>query len=154
MRAGDLWENLWWIERGVLRLFYLDRDGHSANKNFYLDGALFWPVTPALASEPIGFWVEAVEDSLVWALPWTRWQGVVQDFARWQTFERGVLANLLQEKMQREQHFLQRTATQRYQDLKLQHPDWAERIPLRQLASYLGVTDVALSRIRRRLNQG
>jgi hypothetical protein len=33
-------------------------------------------------------------------------------------------------------------------------PEWLTRIPLRHLASYLGITDVALSRIRRRLNPG
>jgi hypothetical protein len=33
-------------------------------------------------------------------------------------------------------------------------PEWLARIPLRHLASYLGITDVALSRIRRRLNPG
>jgi len=65
-----------------------------------------------------------------------------------------VLARLLEDKMSREQQFLQTTATERYQALLTSHPDWVRRIPLRHLASYLGITDVALSRIRRRLNPG
>ena len=46
------------------------------------------------------------------------------------------------------------SATERYQHLLATHPTWARRLPLRHLASWLGITDVALSRLRRRLNTG
>lgn len=115
---------------------------------------MFWPITPALAQSPSRFWVEALEPSQVWKLPWSSWQTAAQTFEPWQRLERQVLARLLEDKMDREQQFLQCTATERYQALLSAHPDWAKRIPLRHLASYLGITDVALSRIRRRLNPG
>jgi CRP-like cAMP-binding protein len=154
LRAGDVWSHLLWVERGSFRLYYLDRQGRAANKNFYLEGAMFWPITPALAQSPSRFWVEALEPSQVWKLPWSSWQTTAQTFEPWQRLERQVLARLLEDKMNREQQFLQHTATERYQALLSAHPDWAKRVPLRHLASYLGITDVALSRIRRRLNPG
>lgn len=151
LREGEHWQSLWWVAHGALRLYYLDREGRASNKNFYLDGAMCWPITPDLATRPVAFWVEAMEATEVWALPWAAWQAATRDLAPWQTLERRVLALLLQEKMQREQQFLQRSAAERYEALVAAHPDWAARIPLRHLASYLGITDVALSRIRRRL---
>lgn len=151
LSAGERWQHLWWVETGALRLYYLDRHGQAANKNFYLGGAMLWPITPDLAGEPVGFWVEALGDSRVWALPWPAWQAEMAQDARWQALERRVLAALLQDKMRREQLFLQASATQRYEALRREHPVWAEAIALRHLASYLGITDVALSRIRRRL---
>ena len=154
LRAGDVWSHLLWVERGSFRLYYLDRQGRAANKNFYLEGAMLWPITPALAQSPSRFWVEALEPSQVWKLPWSSWQTSVQTFEPWQRLERQVLVRLLEDKMDREQQFLQHTATERYQALLSAHPDWAKRVPLRHLASYLGITDVALSRIRRRLNPG
>lgn len=154
LRAGELWSDLWWVEQGSFRLFYLDRQGRDANKNFYLSGAMLWPITSALARTPSQFWVEALEPGRVWTLPWAAWQTATEGYAPWHTLERQVLAHLLQDKMNREQQFLQNTATERYQALLASHPDWARSIPLRHLASYLGVTDVALSRIRRRLNPG
>ena len=154
LRAGDVWSHLLWVERGSFRLYYLDRQGRAANKNFYLENAMFWPITPALAQSPSRFWVEALEPSLVWKLTWSSWQTTAQTFEPWQRLERQVLARLLEDKMNREQQFLQHTATERYQALLSAHPDWAKRVPLRHLASYLGITDVALSRIRRRLNPG
>lgn len=151
LREGERWQQLWWVAHGAFRLYYLDLDGQASNKNFFLDGAMFWPITPDLSAKPVAFWIEAMEAGEVWALPWADWSVAMQGFLPWQDLERRVLTMLLQDKMQREQHFLQRSATQRYQALLSTHADWVKRIPLRQLASYLGVTDVALSRIRRRL---
>ena len=154
LRAGDRWSSVYWVESGTLRLFYLDRQGQSANKNFYLDRAMLWPLTPTLAGQPVDFWIEAVAPTRVWTLPWPAWQAACADWPAWQALERRTLAVLLDDKMRREQLFLQCSATQRYQDLCARQPDWLARIPLRHLASYLGITDVALSRIRRRLNPG
>ena len=107
-----------------------------------------------LAELPVDFWVEALESSLVWSLPWSAWQRACAAWPAWCALERATLVRLLEEKMQREQRLLQETATQRYLGLQAERPEWAQRVPLKQLASYLGVTDVALSRIRRRLNPG
>lgn len=152
--AGQPWRQLWWVAEGGLRLYYLDRQGRSANKNFHLAGTLLWPVTPDLAQRPVDFWVEALVPSRVFAVAWPDWVVAAQGWPAWQAFERQALASLLQEKMRREQQLLQLTAAARYQALRAERPDWAAQVPLRHLASYLGITDVALSRIRRRLNPG
>ncbi len=154
LRAGEHWQNLWWVEQGCFRLYYLDREGRAANKNFYLDGAMLWPITPALATQPADFWVEALSASRVWSLPWPTWQRAVSAWPAWAQRERLTLIALFDDKMRREQQFLQATATERYQTLVAERPAWVQRVPLRHLASYLGITDVALSRIRRRLNPG
>ena len=115
---------------------------------------MVWPITPALREQPVHFWVEALEPSRVWSLPWDAWAQATRDFGPWNALEHRVLAALLQDKMAREHAFLQLTATERYLALQDEHPDWLARIALRHLASWLGITDVALSRIRRRLNPG
>ncbi len=138
------------MERGALRLYLVDRDGAEANKNFFLDGALFWPITPSLRQQPVMFHVEPLEDSRVWAMPLPAWgtSTPTDGWAPWTALEHRVLCALLDGKMQREQEFLQLSARERYARLLAQHPDWSQRIALRHLASYLGVTDVTLSRVR------
>lgn len=151
LQANDRWQHLWWVERGALRLYYLDRDGAESNKNFFLDGALCWPITPTLRQQPVMFHVEPLEDSVVWALPFPVDPGEPLPSAGWEPWaalEHQVLCALLDGKMQREQEFLQLSARQRYDLLLKKHPAWAERIALKHLASYLGVTDVSLSRLR------
>lgn len=150
LRAGEPWRHLWWVEHGALRLYLVDRDGAEANKNFFLDSALFWPITPSLRRQPAMFHVEPLEDSRVWALPLPAWgtPAPTDGWAPWAALEHRILCALLDGKMQREQEFLQLSARERYARLLAQHPDWPERIALRHLASYLGITDVTLSRLR------
>lgn len=149
--AGQRWEQLWLVEQGSLRLYYLDREGRASNKNFFLPGSMLWPLTPALREQPVAFFVEAIGASRVWAWPWAAWSHATQDHRPWLNLQQHALATLLQDKMERERQFLQLTATERYQWLCQAHPDWLAALPLRHLASWLGITDVALSRIRRRL---
>lgn len=110
LQAGERWSSLFWVQQGVLRLFYLDRHGQAANKNFFLDGAMFWPLTPALSGEPVDFWIEAVGPARVWALPWPAWQAACKNLPTGQALERRTLAALLDDKMRREQQFPQCSA--------------------------------------------
>lgn len=148
LRANERWQHLWWIERGALRLYYIDRDGSESNKNFFVEDAMIWPITPTLRERPVGFFVDALEDSVVWALPIDALTQALAGHAPWAELQHRTLGALLDDKMQREQAFLQTSARQRYEVLLRDHPTWADRIALKHLASYLGVTDVSLSRIR------
>ncbi len=149
-QAGQPWRHLWWVERGALRLYLTDRDGAESNKNFFLDEAMFWPVTPSLLQSPSMFHVEPLEDSRVWALPMPApgTPAPTDGWEPWRLLEHRTLCLLLDHKMQREQEFLQLNARERYARLLERHPHWPARIPLRHLASYLGITDVTLSRLR------
>lgn len=149
LQAGDRWQHLWWVERGGLRLYYLDSEGAESNKNFFLDGSMCWPITPHLRNAPVMFHVEPFEDDTVlWALPMPEAGPPTAGWPAWAALEHRTLCALLDGKMQREQDFLQLSARQRYEQLIRLQPAWAGRIPLRHLASYLGMTDVTLSRLR------
>lgn len=148
LAAGEHWRHLWLIERGALRLFYLGADGAESNKNFYLDGQLLWPITHKLRTEPVGFFVASVEASAVHALRMEHLEALIGAEADWTALKLQALQQLLDEKMWREQMFLQGDAAQRYQQLRMVRPQWSERIPLRHQASWLGITDVSLSRLR------
>ena len=55
-------------------------------------------------------------------------------------------------KSKRELSFLSKTAQERYLDLFKERPELLKLIPLKQIASYIGVTPQGLSRIRKRIN--
>jgi CRP-like cAMP-binding protein len=148
LRAGERWQHLWLVEHGALRLYYLDRNGREANKNFFLDGAISWPITSTLLDKPVNFFVDCLENSSVWVLPIAELTETLASHANWATFQRDTLGKLLDDKMHREQSFLQTSARQRYESLLLGYPEWTDRIPLKHLASYLGITEVSLSRLR------
>lgn len=148
LRAGEFWCDAFWVERGALRLFYIDSEGAESNKNFHLEGAMIWPVAPFLRDEPTSFFVTALEQTVVHSLPYASLVQTVNVLPSWSRLQLMALSTLVEDKMRREQTFLQHTARQRYEALLQSRPDWTQRIPLRHLASYLGMTDVSLSRLR------
>ncbi|WP_295980911.1 Crp/Fnr family transcriptional regulator [uncultured Variovorax sp.] len=148
LAAGSDWQHAFWVERGVLRLFYIDSEGGESNKNFHAEDAFIWPVTEAMRREPVAFFVAALVPATVWRLSHAALRAAVDGLPSWTALQLQALSVLLDDKMRREQVFLQCSARQRYEDLLRERPDWAKRIPLRHLASYLGMTDVSLSRLR------
>lgn len=151
LRPGDAWQAAFWVAHGSLRLYYVDAAGHESNKNFHLDDALIWPITPQLRSRPVSFHVDAMEATVVWCVDMGALEAAVGALASWNALRLQALSALLEDKMQRERSFLQEDARRRYEALLRERPAWARRIPLRHLASYLGMTDVSLSRLRARM---
>ncbi len=148
LAAGAPWQHAFWVEHGLLRLFYIDSEGRESNKNFHAEDAFIWPVTDALRREPAAFFIAALVPATVWCLPHAALEAAVAQLPSWTALQLQALAGLLDDKMRREQAFLQCTARQRYEALLRERPEWMGRIPLRHLASYLGMTDVSLSRLR------
>jgi hypothetical protein len=142
LRAAERWQHLWWVERGALRLYYLDREGVESNKNFFLDHAMPWPMTPTLRRVPVMFHVEPMEDSTVWALPIPP-DGTppAAGWPAWSQLEHRTLCALLDGKMQREQDFVQLSARQRYEQLMRQQPQWTA-------PGYPGMTDTHRAQVR------
>ena len=68
----------------------------------------------------------------------------------WPPLQRELLERLLTGKLQREHDLLALDGRRRYEAFCQRFPALAERVPLVHLATYLGLTDVSLSRLRRR----
>ena len=154
VRAQSTWDEMAWIASGGLRLYYLDRQGREWNKNFHLAGAWLWPLTPSMQMGTVNFEIAALAATELWVAPWREVARLVNGSPAWQQRSAQVLCGLLDDKLQREQRLLQCSAQERYQALCAEHPEWLARIPLRHLASYLGMTDVSLSRLRAAQGQG
>lgn len=149
LRQGDVWRQALWLERGTLRLYFTRRDGREFNKNFYLEGALLCPLTPAMWDAPSLFEIAAVEASTVWRADAAAWRQALDGAGQWAPLRTELLARLVSHKLQREHDLLTLDARRRYAAFCAREPALAERVPLLHLASYLGMTDVSLSRIRR-----
>ena len=149
LRAGQIWSTAWAVEAGILRMYFLRKDGREFNKNFHLENAFVLPITPSMQSEPSLFHVAAVEASTVWMAPAADVADELRKLGQWTPLQNHLLAHLLTAKLAREHDLLTLDAKRRYEKLCAEQPDLVRRVPLSMLATYLGITDVSLSRIRR-----
>lgn len=151
LRPGEVWNAALVIETGLVRMHFLRRDGREFNKNFFAEGALICPITPAMGSEPSLFGISCIEPTRLWRCDATQFRQLLDQHGDWAPLQRELLARLLTGKLQREHDLLALSGRQRYQAFCERFPALAERVPLLHLATYLGLTDVSLSRLRRGL---
>ncbi len=151
LRPGETWAAALLIESGLVRMHFLRRDGREFNKNFFAEGVLVCPITPAMWSAASLFGISCIEATRLWRCDAAQFRQVLDRHGQWEPLQRELLARLLTGKLQREHDLLALDGRQRYQAFCQRFPTLAARVPLMHLATYLGLTDVSLSRLRRGL---
>lgn len=150
---GERWAHAMFVERGILRMYFVDRDGKEFNKNFHAEGALICAITEAMAQQPSLFGIAAVEATRLWVAPADGLRALLDAAGKWAPLRAHLLEVLVTHKLQREHDLLALAGAQRYAQFCATNPQLADRLPLAQLATYLGLTNVSLSRIRRKLRE-
>ncbi|OGB24508.1 MAG: hypothetical protein A3I66_10925 [Burkholderiales bacterium RIFCSPLOWO2_02_FULL_57_36] len=151
LSQGQVWDKAFFIERGLLRMHILDQDGKDFNKSFWSEGTMIFPITPDMEGKPSSFTISALEPSTIWQAGKSDLQIGLECQGLWEPFRAELLERLLRQKSQREHDLLTLDGKALYQKFCESSPELAARLPLAHLASYLGLTDVSLSRIRRPL---
>jgi CRP-like cAMP-binding protein len=154
LRQGEIWQQVLLVEQGLLRLHFVQPDGREFNKNFYVDGGLVCPLTEAMWAAPSLFAITSAEPGWLWRADAGVWRQALDAAGAWLPLRAELLAGLVSHKLQREHDLLSLDGRARYLDFCRRQPHLTRRTPLRHLASYLGLTDVQLSRIRRGLRHG
>lgn len=154
--AGATVQHTWLVERGLVRSYYLSEDGAERNRAFHAEGSWLGSGVPPVASV-CPFTIEAMETTHVVELSYTT-------LKEWHTLFpaiRHVLDDALNcmfaGQAQREAELLTLSPLARYQAFLADQSALVSRLPIHHVASYLGISNVSLSRIRARLglaNQG
>lgn len=151
LHQGEQWNRVFLVELGVLRLFFIRDDGREFNKNFFCEGDLLFPITPNMWSNPSLFGIRCLKFSAIWEVQAEAFRKILNKWGRWENLQRETLIKLMDHKLQREHDLLSCDGFHRYKAFCERNPGLVDRVPLAQLANYLGLTDVSLSRIRRRI---
>lgn len=149
--AGDHVREIGFVLRGLVRYYYLTAKGKELNKSFGGPGQPISSVSSLVAKQPSPFFVEALEPCVAMFIDYAVLLELCELHCDWERFVRALLERLAIRKERREADLLMLSAQQRYIEFLAEYEQLAERIPNYHIASYLGITDVALSRIRRRI---
>ena len=132
---------------GYVRLFYLI-DGEEITKDFNFENFFCGSYASFSLQQPSRFNVIAMEDLEVYTIG-PEIYNLCETYPSIQKLLRIWMEQMFIRKELREASFLLDSAEKRYSDLLQYHPQIVQRVPLKYLASYLGITAETLSRIRR-----
>lgn len=150
-RAGEPAVHIGFVATGVLREYYLTADGREYNKAFVPPGFFTGSLFDLLSAQPSTAFIQALANTVVLRARYADFVALYDRFAIWERFGRITAEQLFVKKARREYEFLTMDAATRYRSLLAQYPGIEELVPQYHIASYLGITPVALSRIRKSL---
>jgi len=149
VQMGEWVASIWRVEHGLLRMVYQDTQGNERNRSFHAEGHWLGAGAPPVATES-PYAIEALEASAVVEVPYALLQDLMAQHPAVRGALQGALDGIFSRQNQRLSELLMLDAAERYQAFLDLYGDMVPRLRLHHVASYLGITNVALSRIRRR----
>jgi CRP-like cAMP-binding protein len=153
VRAGERPSTIGFLVAGLLRLYYLDEDGNEWTKSFCVEGEFIGAYRALLENAPSQLFIQALEPTTLLVASYAAYQERSDQHICWQIVNRKLIERLFVKKEQRESAFLLDDATTRYQTFLAEYPSLEQRVKQHQIASYLGITPVSLSRLRAQLKR-
>jgi CRP-like cAMP-binding protein len=145
------WPWLAVVDQGVAKLVYIRDDGAERVKSFIAEGGFFASLAALAPQGRASFSAQALTPLQLELLPYDALRDFGDRHLAWQRALRAGLQFYGARKEKRERELLTMSPQARYAAFLAEEPALAARIPLKDLALYLGVTPVALSRIRGRM---
>ncbi|MBL0330125.1 MAG: Crp/Fnr family transcriptional regulator [Bacteroidetes bacterium] len=139
--------DLYFVEKGLLRGFYLD-DGKEITNWFAQEGEFATCFYAFVSKQPSFETIEALEDSVLTQVSFSALQQLYIQFPETERLGRIITENYYIKLEERLLSLQFKTAKERYQNFLLSKPSLLQRTSLGQIASYLGITQETLSRIR------
>lgn len=150
LHTEQKWDQFTIVVSGLFRLYYLDSEGKEHTKGFFYEGQILAPCAPQARHHPVNFSIECLEPAQVLTGPYAMIRQRLEATQWGLHLLITMLETIFSEKVEREYAFMTLDAEARYHDFIQQHPALFNRLPLYLVANYLGMTDVTLSRIRKK----
>lgn len=148
LKAGEQASEVVLVLSGALREYYVLPDGSERTRNFGLPGDFAGSLDDLLSNGPSKVWIVAEQDTVLITSSWLLYQRLVATHPMWTRFSRVMAERLYQIKAQREYELLALDAQARYRAALSRWPQLEALYTQRDIASYIGVTPVHLSRLR------
>ncbi len=151
LREGEFAKECYFVLSGCVRAYYLI-DGEERNTDFYTENQTITPVSyqTQSASE---YYLSCLEDCVLAVGSDDRNKKLIEQIPKLASLLLQMSGELLIQKAVEFDSFKNHSPEQRYLKLLENNPELVNRVPLYHLASYLGITQVSLSRIRKRVSR-
>ena len=149
---GDDAKHLYFIKSGVVRTSIISDSGKIFTRALYSENEFFGPLSSMIKGEKSTFVYEALTDCELVRSEHMEVQKLYGKHPKLMRFELKVLANVYIKMEKTIINLGTKNAKERYQKLLVRFRGIENLIPQYQIASYLGITPIQLSRIRKSLS--
>lgn len=144
---GHTCKTIYFLKKGVARIYYFKED-IDITESFSFENNIVVRYESLFSSRPSRKAIQVLEDSDLIAINSNELFMLYDKHPDIERLFRKIFEGSLVETVSRVESIQFHTADERYKILVKEAPDVLKRVPLKYIASYLGITPVSLSRIR------
>jgi len=144
---GHTCKTIYFIKKGLARIYYF-KDGIDITESFFFENSIIARVESLFTGKPSRKAIQILEDAEIIAINANRLFKLYDTFPEIERLLRKIFEAAYVDTVNRIEGMQFHTAEERYSALLNQAPNVLRRVPLKYVASYLGITQVSLSRIR------
>lgn len=149
LHEGRISQQYLYLESGYLRGYAVDPEGNEVTTNLFSPDSLVFEPASFFQRVPSGENIQALTAARGAAITFEELNNLFHGTPEFREFGRAILVKTLVSLQERTLRLISETAEQRYARLFHERRDLLQQVPLKHIASYLGITDSSLSRIRR-----
>ena len=149
IKAGEIPVELAFCIKGLFRYYYIDYNGNEYTKHFCPEGNIIISYSAMIKRKASKFNIEALEDSEIAVLSYDTFLKCEKNYPDLKELEFNLMQKIYCMKEYRESELLTKESKERYEDFITDYPYLPKRIKQHQIASYIGVSPVTLSRLKK-----
>lgn len=149
LKAGHTCRWIWFVQQGLLRCYY-DKEGVEICSWFMSAGDVIISVESFFQQKPSYESIQVIEDSLLYYIDYRELQAIYHRYPEFNFIGRVLTERYYTLSEQRLYSLRMQRAQDRYDYIRQHFPELILKVPAKYLASYLGITEVTLSKIKSR----
>ncbi|WP_438465722.1 Crp/Fnr family transcriptional regulator [Marinomonas sp. PE14-40] len=152
-QQGEKVDRLYFLHTGQVRYVSVSETGKEYTQSFAKSPRIIGSTRATIKGTKALFGIQALEDCMIISYPWHSFFGEMRQDKGFLECYCHFMEQIFILKEEKESSFVKDSAEKRYLDFCVDYPELKDKIPQQQIASYLSITPVALSRIRQRLKR-
>lgn len=151
LMTGQIAQAYFCVEKGIVRTYAIDYRGNDITTGFIGDNEIVVDVFSLFHHSPAKEYIVALTDCEMWQIDFETFQELYHSSKGFNEWGRAWMSHSLFQHKQRIVSMVTESATERYKALIEERSEIFNQVPLKHVATYLGITDTSLSRIRKEL---
>lgn len=151
LQSGKIAHEYYLVEQGLLRAYIEDFKGNEITTDFFSANDIAIEVSSLFQRLPTKVNITALKEGTAWKIDFAIFQELYHKIEGFSEWGRAWMSGQLFSAKQRSIEMHTKSATERYKALINEKPEIVQSAPVKHIASFLGVTDTSLSRIRKEI---
>ena len=151
LKENEVSDDYLYLESGLMRTFLYDLEGEEITTDFFTENNIVFEITSFFNRIRSEANIQSITKCHGFRISYEELNTLFHNKPAFRDFGRAILVKEFIASQSRNYGMINRTAKERYQNLLATKPQILQYAPLKYIASYLGVTDSTLSRLRKKM---